>query len=212
MSVEPEISASGELLYQRVLPLMGSDEEYGWFGRYLCGALMDGLLQGFDQVVLGSEIDGVVYGPWCVVAVPAVCPPAWLPWSSALYGVTLTPGSSVAVQRQTIEELPPQKRGGITAMAAAAAPELIGTGTAEAPQFNLTLIERPAGKAYKINGYVAPEPSTAQQAAIEAALLTQKAGGIKLTMSWNVVEWEEATLKYEETSETWAGATLAGVT
>jgi hypothetical protein len=212
MSSAPAISESGERLYQRVRPIMGSDEENGWFGRYLCAALMDGMLQGFDTIVLGSEVDGVLYGPWCIVAVPSVCPAAWLPWLASIYGVPLSPGSSVAVQRTTIAELGPQKRGSINAMYAAAADALIGSGTAEAPEFSLTLIERPGGKAYRINGYVSPEPSTAQKVEIETALLTQKAGGVKLAMSWGAPTWEEATLKWEEATETWAGATLAGVT
>ena len=209
----PAISESGERLYQRVLPIMGTDEENGWFGRYLCGALMDGCFQGFDDIVLGCEIDGVLYGPWCIIAVPAVCPPAWLPWEASIYGVTLPPGSSVAVQRATIEELGPQKRSGIEAMAVAAAPTLIGGGTAEAPEYKLTLVERPEGHAYRINALVTPEPSTAQKEEIEAALLTQKAGGIKLTMSWSAPTWEEGTLEWEKAPAVpWDEITLADVT
>jgi hypothetical protein len=213
MSAEPAISASGELLYQRLLPIMQQDEDQDWFGRYLCDAVMVGMLQGFDQVVLGSVIDGVLYGPWCVVADPAVCPDEWLPWEADLYGVTLTPGVSAEVQRATIEELPPQKRGGIEAMYKAAAPTLIGGGTAEEPEYKLELVERPAGKAYAIFGNVSPEPpTTAEKETIEAALLTQKAGGIKLTMSWGAPSWEDAALAWEEATGTWAGATLADVT
>lgn len=209
----PDLSPSGERLYQRLLPIMQKDEECGWFGRYLCGALMDGMLQGFDDVVLGSEIDGVLYGPWCVVAVPSVCPDAWLPWQASIYGVTLTPGVGPEEQRATIEELPPQKRGGIEAMEAAVKPTLIGSGTAEAPEFTLKLVQRPEGKAYRINGLVTPTPSSTQKAAIEAALLTQKPGGVKLVMSWSAPEWEEATLKWSEaTGVPWNAATLADVT
>jgi hypothetical protein len=204
---EPEISASGELLYQRVLPLMQQDEENGWFGRYLSDAIM-GMLQGLDQIAFGDA----EHGPWCIVADPTVCPELWLPWNASIYGVELSPGVGAAVERETIEELPPQKRGGIEAMAKAAAPALIGGGTAEAPEFVLELVERPGGKAYAIFGNVFPEPSSAQKEAIEAALLTQKAGGIKLTMSWGAPSWEDATLAWEEATGTWAGATLADVT
>jgi hypothetical protein len=213
MSAEPAISASGELLYQRLLPIMQQDEDQDWFGRYLCDATMQGMLQGFDQVVLGSEIDGVLYGPWCVVTDPAVCPDEWLPWEADLYGVTLTPGVSAEVQRETIEELPPQKRGGIEAMEAAVKPALIGSGTGEAPEFTIKLIERGGGSAYRIYGLVTPEPSSAQKSAIETALLTQKAGGIKLVMSWSAVEWEEATLEWgQATGIEWDDADLANVT
>ncbi len=209
---EPAISESGERLYQRVLPIMGSDEENGWFGRYLCAALMDGCFQGFDDIVLGSEIDGVLYGPWCIVAVPAVCPDAWLPWEASIYGVDLPPGASPVVQRATIKELGPQKRGGIEAMAIAAAPALVGDGTTEAPEFNLTLVERPEGKAYRTLALVTPEPTTEQKEAIEAALLTQKAGGIKLIMSWSAPMWEDATLEWEKAPEvSWDAVTLADV-
>jgi hypothetical protein len=204
---EPEISASGELLYQRVLPLMQQDEENGWFGRYFCAAIM-GMLQGLDQIAFGDA----EHGPWCVVADPSVCPELWLPWEASIYGVELSPGVSAEVERETIEELPPQKRGGIEAMAKAAAPALIGAGTATEPEFSLELVERPAGKAYAIFGNVFPEPSAIEKEAIEVALLTQKAGGIKLTMSWGAPSWEDATLAWEEAAGTWAGATLADVT
>lgn len=214
----PVISASGERLYQRVLPIVEPNGEPptqpngepDWFGRYLCAALMDGMLQGLDQVVFGDA----EHGPWCVIADPEVCPDPWLPWDASIYGVTLSPGTSAAVQRATIEELPPQKRGGIEAMAKAAAPELIGSGSAEAPEFSLILFERPAGKAYAINGYATPEPSAGQKAAIEAALITQKAGGLKLTMSWTSPMWEQATKAWNAVAGTvtWSGVKLADVT
>jgi hypothetical protein len=208
MSAEPVISPSGERLYQRLLPIMQQDEDYDWFGRYLCGALMDGMLQGFDDIVLGSEIDGVLYGPWCIIAVPKVCPAAWLPWEASIYGVTLSPGTTAEAQRQTIEELPPQKRGGIEAMYKAAAPTLIGTGTAEAPEFTMTLIERPAGVAYKIVGNTFPEQTKQQEEATIAALTTQKPGGVKLAYSSGTPLWETATLEWDKVGTTveWSAA------
>jgi hypothetical protein len=207
------MSASGDRLYQRLLPIMSADEENGFFGRYLCAAIMDGMFGGFDDIVLGSEIDGVLYGPWCIVFVPAVCPESWLPWSASCFGVTLSPGTTPAVQRSTIENLPPQKRGGIDAMAAAAGPLLIGSGTPEAPEFTLTLFERPAGYAYRIIAAVAPEPSAGLKVEIENALLSQKAGGIKLVMAWSAPMWEEATKEWEEAPAVeWKEVTLADVT
>jgi len=205
MSVEPAISSSGELLYQRVLPIMGADEDNDWFGRYLSAAIMDGMLQGLDQVVLGTA----THPPWCVIADPKVCPAAWLPWCGWLYGVELPPGLTPEAQRALIEELPPQKRGGIAAMALAAAPTLIGAGTAEAPQFTLVLVERAAGKAYRINAYCTPEQTPEQEAATIAALLTQKAGAIKLIYtSLSAPRWENATLEWSKVGAgvTWVGA------
>ena len=183
---EPAISASGERLYQRLAPIMQQDEDYDWFGRYLCGALMDGMLQGFDDIVLGSEIDGVLYGPWCVIAVPKVCPAAWLPWCGSIYGVRLTPGLMVEEQRTLIEELPPQKRGSVAAMEAAAKLTLTGAKTIE-------IIEQVEGFAYQMLATTVAA-QTPDEGLTLTALLSQKPGGVKLIYSaityWLVAELE----------------------
>jgi hypothetical protein len=93
-------------------------------------------------------------------------------------------------------------------MYAAAAPTLIGTGTAEHPEFTLRLIECAAGLPYKIVGSTAPEQTTQQEAATLAALLTQKPGGCKLAYSSGAPRWEDATLEWGKVGAgvTWAGA------
>jgi hypothetical protein len=185
---EPAISTSGERLYSRLLPIFQQDEDYGWFGRYLCGAIMDGTLQGLDDIVLGSEIDGVLYPPWVIVFVPAVCPDSWLPWSASVYGVTLTPGISAEAQRAEIEELPPQKRGGVEAMETAGKRTLTGSKT-------LNIFEQPNGLSYQMVAVSTPAQTPSEQATLNA-LLSQKAGGIKLTYvvtaDWLVIELEQA--------------------
>lgn len=190
MTEPPVISASGELLYIRAAPLFEEDELYGWFGRYLCDALM-GMLQGLDQIVIDQIIDGVAYPGWCTILAPAVCPDPWLDWDGALYGVILPPGASPPVKRSTIEELPPQKRGGIEAMRKAAEATLIGTKA-------VTLTEGAEGNAYLIlaTTRTAETPNTE---ATHAALLSQKPGGVKLVYSLaDTPLWDEGTLAWDE--------------
>lgn len=103
---EPAISASGEYLYQRVLPLFVEDEQFGWFGRHLCDAIM-AMMGGLDQIVLDSDINP----GWTSIADPETCPEAWLPWCAQLLGVVLPPGLTIEQQRTYIIEHPVQKRG-----------------------------------------------------------------------------------------------------
>ncbi len=185
MSEEPTISASGERLYQRLLPIMQQDAEFGWFGRFLCGAIADGMLQGLDDIVLGSEIDGVLYGPWCTVFDPNVCPGPWLPWCASVYGA-FSPGVSPEEQRTRLIELPQQKRGSVEAMEAAAKLTLTGSKTIE-------IIERPDGMAYQILATTMLSETPDEEATLNA-LLSQKAAGLKLiytcTEFWLVAELE----------------------
>jgi P2-related tail formation protein len=103
---EPAISASGEYLYQRVLPLFNEDETYGWFGRYLVDALMS-MMQGLDQVILDSPTNP----GWTQLADPVNCPEVWLPWCAQLLGVVLPPELTATEQRTYIIAHPAQDRG-----------------------------------------------------------------------------------------------------
>jgi hypothetical protein len=117
--------------------------------------------------------------------------------------VPLPPGISATEQRAIIQELPPQKRGGIEAMRKAAeASYPIGGG------FAIHLVERASGNAYRIVATTTPEQTAGEEAVTLAALLGQKPGGIKLIYSSSSVpEWEVATKKWEEVGATvtWAG-------
>jgi len=106
VSAEPAISASGEYLYQRVLPLFAEDENFGWFGRHLCDAIM-ATLQGLDQIILDSP----THPGWTIILDPAVCPEAWLPWCAQILGVRVPPGLTIEEQRAYIIEHPSQQRG-----------------------------------------------------------------------------------------------------
>lgn len=194
---EPAISPSGELLYKRLASLMEQDEAYGWFGRYLCDAIM-GMLQGLDQIVLDTTIGGRDYPGWCSLAAPAVCPEAWLDWCATLYGVPLSPGISPAAKRAAIAELPPQKRGGIEAMRKAAEATYPAGGG-----FAIHFIEQAAGNAYRIVATTTPEQTASQEAVTRTAILAQKPAGINLIYSSSPIPmWEAATKRWEEVGGT----------
>lgn len=195
--IEPPISPSGELLYKRLASLMEQDETYGWFGRYLCDAIM-GMLQGLDQIVLDQTIGGKEYPGWCTLAAPGVCPDAWLDWCAALFGVPLSPGISADRKRSTIDELPPQKRGGIDAMRRAAEATYPPGG-----DFAIHFVEQAAGNAYRIVATTTPEQTAAEEMVTKTAILAQKPGSIKLVYSSSPVPmWEAATKRWEEVGGT----------
>jgi hypothetical protein len=196
MTEPPVITPSGERLYRRVSPLYTGDEETGWFGMHYSDALM-AMLQGLDQIVL----DTATHPGWCTLLDPAVCPKPWLPWCGQIYGVTLPPNADEAEDRATIGELPPQKRGGVAAMIAAATPTL--TGLKE-----IHIEEQAEGHAYRLIVTTAPAETPSEQATLNA-LLSQKAGGLKLIYIVTASPlWDEATLDWNEVA---AGVTWASV-
>ena len=180
---EPTITASGERLYKRTLPLWSQDQEQEWFGRYFCQAAM-AMLQELDVIVT----DTPTHPGWCILADPLEAPAQWLPWTAQLFGVVPPPDADTEEERAIIEELPPQKRGGVEAMKAAAKLTLSGTKTVD-------IIEQVDGFAYRMLATTLPA-ETPDEAMTLNALLSQKPGGVKLiyicTAYWLVAEVEEA--------------------
>lgn len=185
-SNDPFLTFSGELLYQRALPVFDQDENYGFIGKFLCNAIM-AMLQELDQIVLDSP----THPGWCSLLDPKVCPPAWLPWCAQLYGVTLTPGATIGRQREEIGELPPQNRGTRNSLIAAVQSTLTGNK-------NIFFNERAEGKAYRLT-VVTPTAETPSEAATLRALKEQLPAGINLFYeAVSTPIWEEATKKWSE--------------
>jgi hypothetical protein len=213
---EPAISQSGETLYQRTLPVFATDEDQGWFGRYFCDALM-GMFQGLDVIVqdhpagihplTGEPVPGMPeHCGWSIIYDPEVCPDAWLPRCAQEFGVTLPPNATPEVQRRTIKELPPQKRGGIAAMIAAAQPTL--TGTKE-----VHIEEQAEGHAYRLVATTTASQTPNEQATLNA-LRSQKAGGLKLVyvVTADPPIIDEGTRTIEASEGVVETATLANIT
>lgn len=188
MSTEPAISASGEYLYQRVLPLFEEDEQFGWFGRHLCDAVM-AMMQGVDQIILDTDLNP----GWTSIADPATTPDAWILWTAQLLGVELPPGLTHDEWREIIVAHPAQNRGTLAAMKLKLQETLTGTKIVH-------IIERPAGKAYHIQ-FTTVAGETPSEAASLRALLSEKPGALVLVFKAEpsgTPLWNEATKKWEE--------------
>lgn len=188
MSAEPEISASGEYLYQRILPLFQEDEEFGWFGRHLCDALMS-MMQGLDQIILDTEVNP----GWTSIADPAHTPASWILWTAQLLGVQLPPGLTEEQQRELMVIHPAQNRATIQALKLAVQETLTGAKIVH-------IIERPAGKAYHIQ-FTTVSGETPSEAASLLALLGEKPGGLVMVYKAEPQGsplWNEATKKWSE--------------
>ena len=207
----PKISLAGERLYNTSPALFSKDEETGWFGRYLCQSLMsmfqnlDGIVQDWPpntQPITGEYLKG--RGPYCgwsIITDPDDCPESWLEWCAKLYGVVLTEHTTHEEKVKQIQELPPQKRGGILAM------ETAGNATLKAGS-KMFLYEQAGGNSYRIVAVTTPAQSAGEEAVTKAALLTQKPGGIELVYSSGNLTWNAALKTWGAVAGTvtWANA------
>lgn len=187
-------------LYERVLPVYAYDEQHGFFGRYLCDAIMS-MLQGLDAIVQ----DTPHHPGWGVILDPATCPPAWLPWCAQLYGVVLEPGMNVMRQRQTILESPQQRRGTTEQLIKEIQKTLTGLKW-------VGYQEQAEGHAYRLGIQTQPA-ETPSIAATEEAIARFKPGGLKGVYSPAGVSWAEATKKYSEVGAavTWENVKVGDV-
>jgi hypothetical protein len=190
---------SGERLYESVPSVFAYDEETGWFGKFLCDALMS-MFQDLDLIVRDTPagIHPITQQPapgmkahpgWSAIVDPVVCPVAWLDWCAALYGVEPEKNAPEGAQRAQIKELPPQKRGGIEAMVKAAEATLTGLK-------RVGVIEQVEGHSYKILVTTTAAETPSKQKT-EEALLAQKPGGVVMVYQIGVT-WAEATKKWSE--------------
>jgi hypothetical protein len=196
MSAEPAISASGEYLYQRVLPLFDEDEEFGWFGRHLCDAIMS-MMQGLDQIILDTDLNP----GWTSIADPNTTPDAWIFWTAQLLGVGLPPNLTAEEQRELIVLHPAQNRATLNAMLLALRETLTGAKVVHVQ-------ERPGGQAYHIQ-FTTVTGETPSEAASLLALLSEKAGGLVLlykALAAGTPLWNEATKEWHQVGGgvTWA--------
>jgi hypothetical protein len=146
---------------------MAHDEENDWAGLHRCEAISR-MWQGLDQIILDTDS----HPGWTIILDPEAEPSQWLLWTAtAIYGVSLVPGSDVEEQRARIKELPPQKRGGVEAMIAAVAQTLTGAR-------HVVSIERLEGDAYR-ELVVTRTLETPDPASTLAAVKREKLAGVK---------------------------------
>jgi len=166
-TLPPPLGACGERLYAALDPLAWLDEDYGWALAILTGSVGS----------MFDEVDGLARDTpegvgWSSVLDLYRCPDAWLPWLGQFVGALVPVGATADAARAQIAGLSGFGRGRREAIIAAAQATLTGNKT-------VYLQERYGGDAYilAVRTIASETPSAA---ATQAAVLSQKPGGLVL--------------------------------
>jgi hypothetical protein len=191
----PVLSALGERLRERTAPLAPSDDQNGWAHAYLCEALMVMLEQVAEVYDPADPLP-----PGAPLLDPELAPDWALPWVAQLVGARLPAGATPEQARALIAGVSGWKRGTPAALRAAAQLYLTGNRT-------VTFRERDANSPdppYTLE-VVTLTGETPNPAAVLAALLAQKPGGLVLNyrtvegQDWQAVQaktWRQARTTY----------------
>lgn len=195
MSDEPEPTNMGARLRERTQPIAPDDAAHGWAHAYLCEALGRML----EQVADVFDPEGDV-PPLAPILDPDLCPAWALPWLAQLVGVQLPAGVSESAARTLIKDVSGFKRGTPDALRAAAGMFLTGSQT-------VYFRERDGGDAYRLE-VVTRTGETPDPAAVLAALMAQKPGGIVLGYrtieTWDYQEMSRRGGTYSQQSAAYA--------
>ncbi|MEJ7824920.1 MAG: hypothetical protein WKF48_05800 [Solirubrobacteraceae bacterium] len=165
----PVVPAAADALYTELAISQPGDDTRGWPLLILLGAIGHALAPRLYDLVRDSP-----EAPGWTRALSPTDTPAWvLPWLGHNFaGVTLTPGTTEAAQREEIISPPAFERGTATAMTAAASSTL--TGTKQVRFYERTPI--PYDLLVVTHSAETPDP-----VATLAALASQKPAGLILT-------------------------------
>jgi Phage tail protein (Tail_P2_I) len=167
-------------LYRSLLPLAYAEEHVDNALATYLGAF-GSMFQEIDELVRDSDS-----GPgYSILFDVARCPSKALPWLGQFVGVAVDPARSDADQRQQIRDEAGMKRGTPGAIAAAAAPTLVGTRS-------VMFYERdPDAYSFKVRTF---NDETPDRNATYAALLTQKPAGLLMDYA-AIPRWTWRTLR-----------------
>ena len=163
----PVHSPQGARLRERTQPLAPADEQHDYAHAHLCEALGKPL----EQVGQVFDPDGDV-PPLAPILDVDLCPAWALPWLGQIVGVQLPQGVDETTARELIRNVAGFQRGTPAALRAAAGLYLSGSKT-------VYFRERDEGDAYRLE-VITRTAETPDPAAVLAALLAQKPGGIVL--------------------------------
>jgi hypothetical protein len=189
---EPTHTPFGDRLRERTQPLAVDDDAYGYAHAYLCEALSRPFLE--VQEVFDPEGDVPPVAP---LLDPELCPDWALPWLGQLVGVRLPNGTPPDIARATISKASGFARGTPAAIEAAAGLYLTGNKT--------VYFRERDGSPYRLE-VVTLSGETPDPAQVEAAIRSQKPGGIILTYrtfaAWDYQLMTEQGGTYAEQSAT----------
>ena len=180
---QPPLSPWGERLRERTEPLAPDDAEHGYAHAHLAEALA----KIFERVgPIYDPEEGEPGGPLVDVD---QCPDWALGWLAQLVGVALPPGATIEQSRALIRDVAGWKRGSRDALRAAAGAFLTGNKTVYFRERDASSPDPPYTLEVVTRIGETPDP-----AAVEAALLRQKPGGIVL--NYRTVEgWDYQELE-----------------
>lgn len=187
-------------LYDALAPLAWDDANQSYALRdYLTAIAAE-----FDQVseVVHDQADGTP--GWCVLLEPASCPAWALDWLACLSGVALPAGATDAQKRSLISAASARNRGTPAALIAATQATLTGGQ-------HVVVSERYGGDAYALH-VVTWASETADTAATQKAILSQKPAGIVLTYTTTATGWDFNVMATAYASFTTAKAAFATFT
>lgn len=161
----PELTHTGQRLYDALAPLAEMDAEHGYALALYCGAWATVL----DQVAdLSRDTDDAP--GWSVMLEPDATP--FVEWLSQFPGVQIPRGLDDAGAREWVRSTDGRNRGKPTAIAGAAKPYLTG--------LKRVLVVERHGSAYQLQ-VTTWESETPDPSAVKAAVEAQTPGGIVLT-------------------------------
>jgi hypothetical protein len=163
----PDLTPTGEFLWDEVGVAQPGDDTRGWPARMLVGAVARACGELFDLV--RDSDDGV---GWSAVLDPDRAPVWALGWLGNFVGITLSPGLTEAQQRAGLINPPAFSRGTFAGMVAAVRQTITATGYVFA-------LER-QGSPYRVT-IVTRTSETPSPAATLAAAKRQKPAGLVLT-------------------------------
>lgn len=165
----PELTHTGQRLYDALAPLAEGDGERGYALAYYCGALARVLDQLADLSRDTDDLPG-----WGALLDPDEVPDEMVDYLAQFIGVVIPGGVDAATAREWLRNTDGRNRGTPAAIAGAARAFLTGAKT-------VYLIER-HGSPYKLTvttwASETPDPGR-----VEAAVRAQKPAGIVLTYS-----------------------------
>jgi hypothetical protein len=190
MPAAPDLTPTGEFLWDEVGVAQPGDDTRGWPARMLIGAVARACGPLFDLVRDTDDGPG-----WSAVLSDERCPVWALPWLAQFAGVTLSPGLTEAQQRMRVCSPPSFDRGTFAGMIAAVRQTITGTGYVFA-------LER-QGSPYRIT-IVTRTSETPSPATTLAAAKSQKPAGLVLT---HVVTTVRTYLENTTTAPTYGART-----
>lgn len=169
---QPDLTYAGQRLYDAMYVLAEPyDEDQAWALAHF-SAVRASMFDTIAEIVRDRD-DG--RPGWAILWDPDECPVLFLPWLARMYGITLAPGLTELQQREAIKQTAGYRDGTPGELIGVTRRHLSNPETA-----TVYLVERVGGDGYH-QSIATLASETPDPAAVERAIMEEKAGGEKLT-------------------------------